>query len=89
MKNLTRYDFSGRYDCDGDEIPVYREDSPTGVYVKFSDHEEALRFASNNTGIPKLIDKMEDFAKECKNAGNAKDARQVRSWVKQLKRCLK
>ena len=38
-----------------------------------------------NTGSPKLLDDMEHFAVLCDRAGNGKDARLVRSWVKQLR----
>lgn len=40
---------------------------------------------TNNTDGPKLLDKMERFAVECDNAGNGRDAREVRSWIKQLR----
>ena len=39
----------------------------------------------DNTGSPKLLDDMESFAQACNRAGNSKDARKVRSWVKQLR----
>ena len=38
-----------------------------------------------NTGSPKLLGEMEQFAVMCDRAGNGKDARCVRSWVKQLR----
>ena len=38
-----------------------------------------------NAGSPKLLDEMEQFAVMCDRAGNSKDARCVRSWVKQLR----
>jgi hypothetical protein len=40
---------------------------------------------AHNTGSPKLLEEMEHFAVECDNAGNPRDAREVRSWVKQLR----
>jgi len=40
---------------------------------------------SDNTGSPKLLDEMEQYAVACDRAGNGKDARCVRSWVKQLR----
>jgi len=43
------------------------------------------KFTSTNTGSPKLLDDMERFAVMCDRAGNGKDARCVRSWVKQLR----
>ena len=43
------------------------------------------KFTYTNTGSPKLLDKMDQFAKECERAGNDGDARCVRSWVKQLR----
>ena len=43
------------------------------------------RVRPHNTGSPKLLDEMERFAIMCDRAGNGKDARCVRSWVKQLR----
>ena len=37
-----------------------------------------------NKASPKLLDEMELFAVMCNRSGNGKDARLVRSWVKQL-----
>ena len=54
------------------------------VWEAATDAAEA-RFTSTNTGSPKLLDDMEHFAVMCDRAGNGKDARLVRSWVKQLR----
>ena len=43
------------------------------------------KFTSTNTCNPKLLDDMEEFAVACDSAGNGRDAREVRSWVKQLR----
>jgi hypothetical protein len=40
---------------------------------------------ADNPGSPKLLDDMEQFALACDLAGNGRDGRLVRSWVKQLR----
>ena len=54
--------------------------------VRTSKVEPAKQSAPpNNTQSSKLFDKMERFAIECDVAGNRKDAREVRLWIKQLR----
>jgi hypothetical protein len=43
-----------------------------------------VEFTPTNTGSPKLLDDMEQFATECDRAGNVRDAKCVRLWIKQL-----
>jgi hypothetical protein len=71
-----------RYEIDYPSTNMERVDAD-GEWVKFDDINEFLQASANAIG-PKLFDEMERFAVLCDRAGNGKDARLVRSWVKQL-----
>jgi hypothetical protein len=83
-KNLTKYIHMANGLLDVADVDFLEAYPDAEVFVKFSDLA-ALPSASDNTGSPKLFDEMEDFAVMCDRAGNGKDARLVRSWVKQLR----
>jgi|WetSurMetagenome_2_1015567.scaffolds.fasta_scaffold108795_2 hypothetical protein len=55
------------------------------AWVRIKNSKSELAQLSHNTGSPKLLDEMERFAIACERAGNGKDSRCVRSWVKQLR----
>ena len=47
--------------------------------------DKVKKLTSDNIDHAKLLDKMECFAKDCSAVGNLKDAKEVRSWIKQLR----
>ena len=81
--------------CNGTGLEYSKDDIIEALEAEL----EKLQNTSSNSDYavppspsPKLLDKMEKFAKECDDAGNNRDAKEVRSWVKQLrivaKRCV-